>query len=84
MRRVLDAEPGVKVDYAEIVNADTFEPAAGLGKACYAVIAARVGTTRLIDNAVIDNGAFAGLTEAALAGPAADGGSTINDLRVTL
>jgi pantoate--beta-alanine ligase len=54
MRSVLDAESGVKTDYAEIVDADTFEPAATLGKKCYAVIAARVGATRLIDNALID------------------------------
>jgi len=54
MRRMLESEPGVKVDYAEIVSADTFESSAGLSKACYAVIAARVGSTRLIDNALIE------------------------------
>ena len=54
MRRVLDVESGVKVDYADIVDADTFEAAAGLRKACYAAIAARVGATRLIDNALIE------------------------------
>jgi pantoate--beta-alanine ligase len=54
MRGVLDAEPGVKTDYADIVDADRFEPATAIGKACYAVIAARVGTTRLIDNALIE------------------------------
>jgi pantoate--beta-alanine ligase len=75
MRQVLDAEPGVKADYAEIVDADTFEPAAALGKACYAAIAARVGSTRLIDNALME------FIDGPLTGPtgAADG-----ELRVTL
>jgi pantoate--beta-alanine ligase len=54
MRRALDSEPGVKTDYAEIVDADTFEPAASLRKSCYALVAARVGATRLIDNALIE------------------------------
>jgi pantoate--beta-alanine ligase len=54
MRRVLDAEPGVAVDYAEIVDADTFEPVASLRKTCYVLVAARVGATRLIDNALIE------------------------------
>jgi pantoate--beta-alanine ligase len=54
MRAVLDAEPSVAVDYAEIVDADTFEPAVSLRKTCYALVAARVGSTRLIDNALIE------------------------------
>ncbi|MDE3108652.1 MAG: pantoate--beta-alanine ligase [Acidobacteriota bacterium] len=54
MRSVMEAAPGVALDYAEIVDADRFEPAVGLRKACYALIAARVGTTRLIDNALIE------------------------------
>jgi pantoate--beta-alanine ligase len=54
MRRVLDAEPGVAVDYAEIVDADTFEPVVSLRKTCYTLVAARVGSTRLIDNALIE------------------------------
>jgi pantoate--beta-alanine ligase len=52
--RVIDSEPGVKLDYAEIVDADSFEPAAGLHRACYVLLAARVGSTRLIDNAFIE------------------------------
>ncbi len=54
MRRTLDAEPGVALDYAEIVDADTFEPVVSLRKTCYALLAARVGATRLIDNALIE------------------------------
>jgi len=54
LRRVIDAEPSVALDYAEIVDADTFEPVASLRKVCYALLAARVGGTRLIDNALIE------------------------------
>ncbi len=54
LRRVLDAEPGVAPDYAEIVDADTFEPVRSLRKRCYILLAARVGSTRLIDNALIE------------------------------
>lgn len=54
LRRVLDAEPRVTLDYAEIVDAETFEPAMNLRGACYVLIAAKVGGTRLIDNALIE------------------------------
>jgi pantoate--beta-alanine ligase len=49
-----DAEPGVVLDYAEIVDADSFEPSLTLRRRCYLVIAAKVGGTRLIDNALIE------------------------------
>jgi pantoate--beta-alanine ligase len=54
VRGVIDAEPGVALDYAEIVDGDTLEPALTLRKPCYIVLAARVGGTRLIDNALIE------------------------------
>lgn len=54
LRRVLDAEPGVAVDYAEIVDADTLEPVLHLRRACFVLVAALVGKTRLIDNALIE------------------------------
>jgi pantoate--beta-alanine ligase len=54
LRRVLATEPRVSVDYAEIVDADTFEPILNLRKTCYVLLAARVGGTRLIDNALIE------------------------------
>jgi pantoate--beta-alanine ligase len=53
-RRVLDAEPRVKLDYAEIVDADSFEPVAALRSTCYVLLAAFVGNTRLIDNTFIE------------------------------
>jgi pantoate--beta-alanine ligase len=54
VRKMIEAEPGVALDYAEIVDADTLEPAMALRRTCYIVLAARVGNTRLIDNALID------------------------------
>jgi pantoate--beta-alanine ligase len=54
LRRVMEARQGVAVDYAEIVDADTFEPVVSLRGACYALVAARIGATRLIDNALIE------------------------------
>jgi pantoate--beta-alanine ligase len=47
-------ERAVTLDYAEIVDADTFEPVIALRGTCYALLAARVGSTRLIDNALIE------------------------------
>jgi pantoate--beta-alanine ligase len=54
VRSVVDTEPGVALDYAEIADADTLEPAMTLRKPCYIVLAAHVGNTRLIDNALIE------------------------------
>jgi pantoate--beta-alanine ligase len=54
LRRVIDAEPGMALDYAEVVDADTLEPVMSLRRACYVLLAARVGSTRLIDNALIE------------------------------
>jgi pantoate--beta-alanine ligase len=45
MRSRLEAEPLAAVDYAEVVDAETFRPPGRL-----AVVAARFGGTRLIDN----------------------------------
>jgi pantoate--beta-alanine ligase len=53
MRSIIESEPGLSLDYAEIADADTLEPAMVLSKTCYALLAARVGGTRLIDNALI-------------------------------
>ena len=47
-------ERAVSLDYAEIVDADTFEPVLALRGTCYALLAARAGSTRLIDNALIE------------------------------
>lgn len=54
VREVIGGASGVRVDYAEIVDAETFEPVVRLRGICYIVLAAFVGTTRLIDNALIE------------------------------
>jgi pantoate--beta-alanine ligase len=54
LRRVLDAEPGVTLDYAEIVDAETLEPVVTLRSTSLVLIAAVVGKTRLIDNALVE------------------------------
>ncbi len=54
LRQVLGAEPRVALDYTEIVDAETLEPVVALRGACYVLIAAKLGGTRLIDNALIE------------------------------
>jgi len=55
LRRVLATEPRVALDYAEIVDNETLEPVASLRGTCYVLLAAKVGDTRLIDNARIEH-----------------------------
>ncbi|HUN63065.1 MAG TPA: pantoate--beta-alanine ligase [Candidatus Sulfotelmatobacter sp.] len=56
MRKVLDGEKHARVDYAEIVDAETFEPVARVERTNYAVLAVRIGNTRLIDNMLMHAG----------------------------
>lgn len=54
VRRVLSAEPLAAVDYAEVVNADTFEAITRISKPAYVLLAVFIGKTRLIDNLYIE------------------------------
>ena len=54
MRAVLLKEPLAKIDYAEIVDAETFEPVVKVSRRSYALLAVYIGRTRLIDNLLID------------------------------
>lgn len=54
LRQVLALEPRVTLDYAEIVDSETLESLPVLRGACYVLLAAKVGDTRLIDNALIE------------------------------
>lgn len=54
MRRVLQQEPRAKIDYVEIVDAQTFEPLTHVTRSSYAVLAAKFGDTRLLDNLFIE------------------------------
>ena len=54
MRKVLDSEPLATVDYAEIVDANTFEPVNQVRRSSYALLAVSIGKIRLIDNLLIE------------------------------
>jgi pantoate--beta-alanine ligase len=54
LRRVLALDPRVALDYAEIVDNETLEPITSLRGTCYILLAAKMGDTRLIDNALIE------------------------------
>jgi pantoate--beta-alanine ligase len=54
MRQVLAAEPLALPDYVEIVDSDSLEPVTLLRKECLALLAVRIGATRLIDNMLIE------------------------------
>jgi pantoate--beta-alanine ligase len=49
----VDAEPGVRLDYAEVVDAATMQPIEQLERDTLVALAAFVGTTRLIDNIAV-------------------------------
>ena len=55
MQKVLASEPRARVDYAEIVDAETFEPVVRVTRRSYAVLAVYLGKTRLIDNMLIES-----------------------------
>jgi pantoate--beta-alanine ligase len=54
LQRTLNAERHARVDYAEIMDAESFEPVARVDKACYVLLAVFIGKTRLIDNLYIE------------------------------
>ncbi|HEV8075794.1 MAG TPA: pantoate--beta-alanine ligase, partial [Candidatus Acidoferrum sp.] len=54
MNKELASEARARVDYAEIVDAETFEPVVRVARRCYAVLAVFLGKTRLIDNMLIE------------------------------
>jgi pantoate--beta-alanine ligase len=50
MREVLNTEPLARVEYAEVVDAETFQPVETLRGRLVLPLAVRIGGTRLIDN----------------------------------
>jgi len=54
LRRILGSEPLARVDYAEIVDAESFEPVVRISRPCYVLLAVYLGKTRLIDNMLIE------------------------------
>ncbi len=55
LQHTLHKESLASVDYAEIVDADSFEPVVRVSKACYALLAVFIGKTRLIDNLYVES-----------------------------
>jgi pantoate--beta-alanine ligase len=54
LRHKLDSEPLAAVDYAEVVDAESFEPVVRVSRACYLLLAVFIGKTRLIDNLYVE------------------------------
>ncbi|MDQ1407629.1 MAG: pantoate--beta-alanine ligase [Acidobacteriaceae bacterium] len=54
MHRVLKQESRAKVDYVEIVDAETFEPLTHINRKAYVLLAVKFGETRLLDNMLVD------------------------------
>ena len=54
MREIIRSEPLAQPDYVEVVDAETLEPVTRLRLTCLALLAARFGATRLIDNLLIE------------------------------
>lgn len=54
MRAVIEAEPLAKIDYVELVDADSIAPIETAEGRVLAAVAVYIGTTRLIDNFILD------------------------------
>jgi pantoate--beta-alanine ligase len=50
MRRSIESEPLARIDYAEVVDGDTFQPIELIRGSVVLPLAVRIGSTRLIDN----------------------------------
>lgn len=51
--QIFALEPEVRLDYVEVVDPDTLQPAERVERPALVAVAAKVGTTRLIDNIVL-------------------------------
>lgn len=49
----IDRSPGVELEYAEVVDPDSLEPVRCVADGALAAVAARIGSTRLIDNVLL-------------------------------
>jgi pantoate--beta-alanine ligase len=54
IQAVFDSEPLARLDYAEVVAADDFEPVARVSRTSYVLVAAHLGRTRLLDNMLVE------------------------------
>ncbi|MGO9865559.1 MAG: pantoate--beta-alanine ligase [Terriglobales bacterium] len=53
-KEIIASEPQVRLDYLEIVDPDTLDPVERISQKTLVAVAAYVGSTRLIDNVVLD------------------------------
>jgi pantoate--beta-alanine ligase len=56
MAREIGATPGVRIDYVAVVDEETFEEVREIRRPARALVAARVGEVRLIDNLLLPTG----------------------------
>src|SRR5262249_43911057 len=54
MRRRIEATPGARLEYAAIVDGDTLQPVERLRRRALVALAVIFGSTRLIDNLLLD------------------------------
>ena len=54
MREIIEKEPMAKIDYVEMVDADTIEPLAKAEGRVLTAMAVYIGKTRLIDNFIAE------------------------------
>ena len=54
MRKTLSKQPSIKIEYISIVNTQNLQPIDLIGKKNLIAIAAKLGSTRLIDNIIVD------------------------------
>lgn len=59
LRESIEAEPLARVDYAEVVDADSLAPLRRIDEAALLAVAVRFGRARLIDNLLIEAGGLA-------------------------
>jgi pantoate--beta-alanine ligase len=53
-KQVISEEPAVRLDYFEVISHDTLDPVADVSQGALVAVAAYVGSTRLIDNIVLE------------------------------
>ena len=56
MRGILEKEPGVSVEYIAVVDPESLAPVETADARTIVAVAARIGSTRLIDNIVLGQG----------------------------
>ncbi len=54
MKEIIEAEPLARIDYVEMVDADSIEPLTKAEGRVLAAVAVYIGTTRLIDNFIVE------------------------------